>query len=73
MAVSNRVKEIQITGLKRDCMHQFWLFDGLGENSHISEEVELQARRCKTISPNVVKEQLFYEIRPRYLFPYIII
>ena len=67
MANIHDVDEIQIKGLKRDSMQQFWLFDGLGKNAHIAEEVELLARRCKTVSPNAVKEELYYEKRPQYV------
>lgn len=65
MASTNQVDELENTGLKRNSMNQFWLFDGLGRNSHIADEVELLARRCKTVSPNAVKELLIYEKRPK--------
>ena len=65
MANTNHVDEIKITSLKRDTMNQYWLFDGMGRSGHIAEEVELLARRCKTWSPNALKEQLIHENRSK--------
>ena len=57
MASINNSNESQTSTLKLTSMRQFWLFDGLGRNGHLVDEVELLARRCKTVSPNAVKER----------------
>eukprot|EP00795_Rhopilema_esculentum_P013297 gene13297-4139_t len=62
MAVSD-VDDLQIVSLRPESVQPFWLFDGAGVKS-LSGEVELLARRCRTVSPNALKQELYYEKRP---------
>lgn len=66
-AEGQEIDEIQITPLKRDSLQNFWLFNGRGKTGHIAEEVELLARRCRTVAPNSIKQELYYERRPQYV------
>lgn len=67
MAYNHDVGEIQIKSFKGDSVQQFWLFDGQGTTSSIANEVESLARRCRTVSPNAIKRDLYYQNRPQYV------
>lgn len=56
------VDAFQIQGIKREsAARRFWLFDG----RNTGEEVDELARRCRTVSPNMVKDQLQLSRRPQ--------
>ncbi len=59
---SFEVDAIQIQSLTpTSAMQPFWLFDG----KNVANEVENMARRCNTVSPNAIKEELYYKRRPQ--------
>ena len=61
MADTN-VEALRIEGLIRPLSVQpFWLFDG----KSLSDEVDQLARRCRTNTPNSLKQDLYHGTKPR--------
>eukprot|EP00794_Sanderia_malayensis_P017588 gene17588-19341_t len=60
---SSLLDAVQIQSPSQTSLQQFWLFDGHTSNN-VAEEVDNLARRCRTVSPGALKQELFNEQRP---------